>query len=40
MTRDDGKEDLVIEISRRPKLLVKEGEHIEGHTADGGPVDP
>ncbi len=32
VTRDDGKEDLVIEISRRQKLLVSEGEHIDAGT--------
>ena len=41
VTRDDGKEDLVIEISRRPKLLVKEGEHIEAGTPlTEGQLDP
>ena len=35
ITRDDGKEDLVIEVSRRQKLLVSEGQHI----AAGTPLD-
>jgi DNA-directed RNA polymerase subunit beta' len=41
ITRDDGKEDLVIEVSRRPKLLVKEGEHIDAGTPlTEGQLDP
>ena len=32
ITRDDAKEDLVIEVSRRQKLLVSEGQHIEAGT--------
>jgi len=41
VTRDDGKEDLVIEVSRRPKLMVTEGEHIEAGTPlTEGQLDP
>ncbi|QPK81001.1 DNA-directed RNA polymerase subunit beta' [Schaalia sp. ZJ405] len=41
ITRDDGKEDLVIEVSRRQKLLVSEGEHIDAGTPlTEGQLDP
>ncbi|RRC95653.1 DNA-directed RNA polymerase subunit beta' [Schaalia canis] len=41
ITRDDAKEDLVIEVSRRQKLLVSEGEHIEAGTPlTEGQLDP
>ena len=41
ITRDDGKEDLVIEVSRRQKLLVSEGQHIEAGTPlTEGQLDP
>ncbi|PID97884.1 MAG: DNA-directed RNA polymerase subunit beta' [Actinobacteria bacterium] len=41
ITRDDGKEDLVVEVSRRHKLLVEEGEHIEAGTPlTEGQLDP
>ena len=39
--RDDAKEDLVIEVSRRQKLLVEEGQHIDAGTAlTEGQLDP
>ena len=41
ITRDDGKEDLVIEVSRRQKLLVSEGQHVEAGTPlTEGQLDP
>ncbi|MDN6793766.1 MAG: DNA-directed RNA polymerase subunit beta' [Propionibacterium sp.] len=41
ITRDDGKEDLVIEVSRRQELEVKEGDHVEAGTAlTKGRLDP
>ncbi|QWW19282.1 DNA-directed RNA polymerase subunit beta' [Schaalia sp. 19OD2882] len=41
VTRDDGKEDLVIELSRRQKLLVAEGEHVAAGTPlTEGQLDP
>ena len=41
ITRDDGKEDLVIEVSRRQNLLVEEGEHIDAGTPlTEGQLDP
>lgn len=41
VTRDDGKEDLVIELSRRQKLLVTEGQHVEAGTPlTEGQLDP
>ena len=41
ITRDDGKEDLVIEVSRRQKLLVSEGQHIAAGTPlTEGQLDP
>ena len=41
ITRDDGKEDDVIEVSRRQELLVAEGEHVEaGKPLTEGQLDP
>ena len=41
ITRDDGQEDLEIEVSRRQKLLVKDGDHVEvGERLTEGPIDP
>ena len=41
ITRDDGKEDLVVEVSRRQKLLIEEGQHIEAGTPlTEGQLDP
>ena len=41
ITRDDGKEDLVIEVSRRQALLVADGDHLEvGDRLTQGPIDP
>lgn len=41
VTRDDAKEDLVIELSRRQKLLVGEGDHVEAGTPlTEGQLDP
>ena len=41
ITRDDGKEDLVIEVSRRQKLLVEDGEHVDAGTSlTEGQLDP
>lgn len=41
ITRDDGKEDLVIEVSRRQALLVSDGNHLEvGDRLTQGPIDP
>lgn len=41
ITRDDGKEDLVIEVSRRQALLVTDGDHLEvGDRLTQGPIDP
>lgn len=41
ITRDDGKEDLVIEVSRRQALLVSDGDHLEvGDRLTQGPIDP
>ncbi|WP_026460000.1 DNA-directed RNA polymerase subunit beta' [Schaalia suimastitidis] len=41
VTRDDAKEDLVIELSRRQKLLVAEGDHVEAGTPlTEGQLDP
>lgn len=40
IVRDDGKDDLVIEVSRRQKLLVAEGDQVEvGQKLTEGPVD-
>lgn len=39
--RDDSKEDLVIEVSRRSTLLVKDGQKVEaGEQLTEGPLDP
>ena len=39
--RDDGKEDSVVEVSRRQKLLVEEDQHIDAGTAlTEGQLDP
>ncbi len=39
--RDDGKDDLEIEVSRRQDMLVKEGEHVEaGQQLNEGRLDP
>ena len=41
ITRDDAKEDLVVEVSRRQKLLVAEGQHIDAGTPlTEGQLDP
>ena len=41
VTRDDGKEDLHIEVSRRQRLLVSDGDHVEvGQRLTEGPIDP
>lgn len=41
ITRDNGKEDLVIEVSRRQALLVSDGDHLEvGDRLTQGPIDP
>ena len=41
ITRDDAKEDDVIEVSRRQELLVAEGEHVEaGKPLTEGQLDP
>ncbi|WP_269212662.1 DNA-directed RNA polymerase subunit beta' [Schaalia sp. lx-100] len=41
VTRDDAKEDLVIELSRRQKLLVSEGQHVDAGTPlTEGQLDP
>lgn len=41
ITRDDAQEDLVIEVSRRQKLLVEEGEHVvAGMQITEGQLDP
>ncbi len=41
ITRDDAKEDDVIEVSRRQELLVSEGEHVEaGKPLTEGQLDP
>ena len=41
ITRDDGKEDLVIEVSRRQNLLVEEGQHVDAGTSlTEGQLDP
>ena len=41
ITRDDGREDSVIEVTRRQKLLVNEGDHIEAGTPlTEGQLDP
>lgn len=39
--RDDGKEDLVIDVSRRQELLVKDGQHVDrGSQLTEGRLDP
>ena len=39
--RDDAEEDLVVPVSRRAKLLVKEGDHVDpGQPMTVGPIDP
>ena len=39
--RDDAEEDLVVPVSRRAKLLVKEGDHVDpGQPMTEGPIDP
>ena len=41
ITRDDGREDSIIEVTRRQKLLVNEGDHIEAGTPlTEGQLDP
>ncbi|WP_371174480.1 DNA-directed RNA polymerase subunit beta' [Buchananella felis] len=41
VTRDDGEEDLVIEVSRRQKLLVNDGDHVQvGDQLTEGRIDP
>ncbi len=41
ITRDDGEEDLVVPVSRRQRLLVTDGDHVEpGQALTEGPVDP
>ncbi|WP_067779031.1 DNA-directed RNA polymerase subunit beta' [Actinomyces vulturis] len=41
ITRDDGEEDLIIPVSRRQKLLVVDGDHVEpGQALTEGPIDP
>ncbi|MDO4899975.1 DNA-directed RNA polymerase subunit beta' [Actinomyces sp.] len=41
ITRDDGEEELVVPVSRRQRLLVVDGEHVEpGDALTEGPVDP
>lgn len=41
ITRDDGKEDMIIEVSRRQALLVADGDHVEvGDRLTQGPIDP
>ncbi|WP_136193619.1 DNA-directed RNA polymerase subunit beta' [Actinomyces procaprae] len=41
ITRDDGEEDLVVPVSRRQRLLVTDGDHVEpGDALTEGPIDP
>ncbi|MDO4791134.1 MAG: DNA-directed RNA polymerase subunit beta' [Buchananella hordeovulneris] len=41
VTRDDGEEDLVIEVSRRQKLLVNDGDYVQvGDQLTEGRIDP
>ncbi|WP_303324111.1 DNA-directed RNA polymerase subunit beta' [Actinomyces radicidentis] len=41
VTRDDGEEDLVVPVSRRQRLLVTDGDHVEpGDALTEGPIDP
>jgi len=41
ITRDDGEEDLVVPVSRRQRLLVVDGDHVEpGDALTEGPIDP
>ena len=41
ITRDDGEEDLLVPVSRRQRLLVTDGDHVEpGDALTEGPVDP
>ena len=41
VTRDDGQEDLEIEVSRRLKLMVTDGDHVEvGQQLTEGRLDP
>ena len=41
ITRDDGEEDLIVPVSRRQRLLVVDGEHVEpGQALTEGPIDP
>ena len=41
ITRDDGEEDVIVPVSRRQRLLVTDGDHVEpGQALTEGPVDP
>ena len=41
ITRDDGEEDVIVPVSRRQRLLVDDGDHVEpGQALTEGPVDP
>ena len=41
ITRDDGEEDVIVPVSRRQRLLVADGDHVEpGQALTEGPVDP
>ena len=41
ITRDDGEEDVIVPVSRRQRLLVGDGDHVEpGQALTEGPVDP
>ena len=41
ITRDDGEEDVVVPVSRRQRLLVVDGDHVEpGDALTEGPIDP
>ena len=41
ITRDDGEEDVIVPVSRRQRLLVADGDHVEpGLALTEGPVDP
>ena len=41
ITRDDGEEDVIVPVSRRQRLLVNDGDHVEpGQALTEGPVDP
>ncbi|WP_127842565.1 DNA-directed RNA polymerase subunit beta' [Actinomyces wuliandei] len=41
ITRDDGEEDVVVPVSRRQRLQVAHGDHVEpGQALTEGPVDP